>query len=78
MLARDRELDTWIEGYVCFFGDFNVTTPQRRSSTHSLSQSHTHTLTHMTGQQWLLGQVVPNIFSGFANFLIRKWVARIF
>ena len=52
------------DSYVFFFRDFNVTTPQRRSSTHSLS--HTHTLTHMTGQQWLIGQVVPD-FSGFAN-----------
>ena len=63
------------ERYVCvfFFGDFNVTTPPRRSSTHSLSQSHTHTrtLTHMTGQQWLGGQVVPD-FSGFANIFDHK------
>ena len=53
-----------------FFGDFNVTTPQRRSSTHSLSQSHTHThtLTHMTGQQWLIGQVVLDIFRGLQIF----------
>ena len=59
---------------MCFFrGDFNDTPPQRRSSTHSLSQTHTHThtLTHMTGQQWLIGQVVPD-FSGFANIFDPK------
>ena len=62
LLARDRECYMWIERYVFFCGDFNDTPPQRRSSTHSLSQTHTHThtLTHMTGQQWLIGQVVPD------------------
>ena len=62
-----------------FFGDFNVTTPQRRSPTHSLSHSHSHThsLTHMTGQQWLLGQVVPDI-SGLAKFFDPKWVSNVF
>ena len=57
---------------IVFFGDFNVTTPQRRSSphTHTLTLTNTLTLTHthMTGQQWLVGQVVPEeFFSGFAN-----------
>ena len=50
---------------VFFSGDFDATPPQRRL-THTLSLSHTHTLTHMTGQQWLIGQVVPD-FSGFEN-----------
>ena len=49
-----------------FFGDFNVTTPQRRSSphTHTLTLTNTLTLshTHMTGQPWLAGQVVPEEF----------------
>ena len=60
-------------------GDSDVTPTQRRSSTHSLSQSHTltHTLTH----DW------PTVadrssgsgyFSGFANFLIRKRFGKFF
>ena len=38
LLAVDREKDMRIERNVLFFGDFHVTTPQRRSSTHT----HTH------------------------------------
>ena len=33
-LVRDREEDTETDSYVFFFRDFNVTTPQRRSSQH--------------------------------------------
>ena len=49
LLTRNREIDMRIERYevfgdVFFFGDFNVATPQRRSSTHT--HSHKHTLTH--------------------------------
>ena len=51
---------------MCFLGDFNVTTPQRRLSprTHTLTLTNTLTLshTHMTGQPWLVGQVVPEEF----------------
>ena len=58
--VEDRELYVFFEDMCVFFGDFNVTTPQRRSS------PHTHT--HMTGQAGLAGQVVPKeFFSGFAN-----------
>ena len=77
MLARDRELDMETDRdvvlRVVFFGDFNDTPPQRRSSTHSLSQSlsHTHTHTHRCGQ------VVPD-FSGFANIFDHMWSARVF
>ena len=66
-----------IERYVLFFGDFNVTTPQRRSS----QLTHTQTLTHahMPGQQWLAGQVVPEeFFRVLQIFLDHKWSARIF
>ena len=69
-----------IERYV-FFGDFNVATPQRRSSTHTHTHKHklTHTHTHMTGQQWLAGQVVPEeFFRVLQIFLDHKWSARIF
>ena len=39
--------------------------------------SNTHT--HMTGQQWLVGQVVPEEFFGFCNlFLTKRWSAKIF
>ena len=44
-----------------FFGDFNVTTPQRCSSPHTHTHTHEHTNTH-TGQPWLVGQVVPEEF----------------
>ena len=53
---------------VFFGGDFNVTTPQRRSSTHSLSQSHTHTLTHTHDWPTVADRSSGSrYFSGFAN-----------
>ena len=56
-MIEDREI-------CVFFGDFNVTTPQRRSSTHSLSQSHTHTHDWPTVADRSSGS---RYFSGFAN-----------
>ena len=52
-----------------------------RHHTHTLTLTNTLTLshTHMTGQPWLAGQVVPEeFFSGFANIFGPKWSARIF
>ena len=42
---------------------------QRHNTTTSFfnTLTFTHTLTHMTGQQWLIGQVVPDFF-GFCKF----------
>ena len=52
-LSEDRELDVRKERYVFFFGDINVATPQRRSSTHySHSQAHTHSHTHTHTHDW--------------------------
>ena len=53
---------------MCFFRRL-----QRRDTATSFFHTHTliptHTHKHMTGQQWLTGQVVPEeFFSGFANF----------
>ena len=81
MLARDRELDMWIERYVFFFGDFSVTPPQRRSSTHSLSQSlsHTHTLTHTDVVKWFQIFRVLQIFlttCGQQEFFDRQGVTQ--
>ena len=83
LLVGDREKDMGTERIVFFFGDFNVTTSQRRSSPHTHTHSLTNTLTlshtHMIGQQWLVGQVVPEEFFGFCkNFWTKKWSARIF
>ena len=70
------------ERYVFFFGDFNVTTPQRRSSphTHTLTLTNTLTLshTHMTGQPWLAGQVVPEEFFGFCKIFGPQVVSKNF
>ena len=83
LLVGDREKDMGTERIVFFFGDFNVTMSQRRSSPHTHTHSLTNTLTlshtHMIGQQWLVGQVVPEEFFGFCkNFWTKKWSARIF
>ena len=51
LLVGDREKDMRTERDV-FFGDFIVTTPQRRSSPHTHTLTNTHT--HMTGQPWLV------------------------
>ena len=40
LLVRDREEDMEIDRYVVYFGDFNVTTPQRRSSPHTCTLTH--------------------------------------
>ena len=66
-----------------FFGDFNVATPQRCSSSHTHTHTHSRTQslshTHMTGQPWLAGQVVPEeIFSGFANIFEPQVVGKNF
>ena len=56
-----------------FFGDFNVTTPQRRSSTHSLSRSHTHTRTHTHDWPTVADRSSGSRdFSGFANIFDHK------
>ncbi len=56
---------------MCVFrGDFNGTPPQRRSSTHIFTHKHTHTHSHMIGQQWLIGQVVPDIFRVLQNIFL--------
>ena len=79
LLDRDRESDEETDRYVvlkCFFAE--TSTAHHHNVVLRRSLSHTHTLTHMTGQQWLTGQVVPD-FSGFANiFDPKKRVARIF
>ena len=66
---------------MCFYGDFNVATPQRRSSPHTLTLTNTQTLshTHMTGQPWLVGQVVPEeFFRVLQNFWDHMWSAKFF
>ena len=64
LLARDSEIDMRIERDMCFFRRL-----QHRDTATSFFNTHTHSLTptlthtpHMTGQQWLAGQVVPEEF----------------
>ena len=62
LLVRDREEDMETDRYV-FFSE--TSTSQHHNvvlqHTHTHTHTHTYTLTHMTGQQWLTGQVVPDI-----------------
>ena len=61
-----------------FSEDFNAGTLQHY--THTKTHTHTHTHTHMTGQEWLVGQVVPGGFGiskiGFCGD--HKWSATTF
>ena len=82
---REKEIEKWV-----FLKERNVffsetLTSQRRTvvrhHTHTLTLTNTLTLshTHMTGQPWLAGQVVPEeLFLGFAKYFWPKWSARIF
>ena len=60
-LFEDREI-------CVFFGNFNVTTPQRRSSqhTHTLTNTNTHTHAWPTVASRASGS--RGVFSGFANY----------
>ena len=69
---------------MCFFRRL-----QRHNAATSFVSTHTHTLTltntltlshtHMTGQPWLAGQVVPEeFFSGFAKFFGPQVVSKNF
>ena len=75
-LVGDREKDMRTERNV-FFSE----TSMSLQHTHTITLTNTLTLTHthMTGQPWLVGQVVPEEFFGFCkNFWTKKWSARIF
>ena len=82
LLARDSEIDMRIERDMCFFRRL-----QHRDTATSFFNTHTHSLTptlthtpHMTGQQWLAGQVVPEefFFRVLQIFLTKTGSARIF
>ena len=82
-LIEDRELDMRKERYVFFFGDFNVGTPQRRSSqhTHSHSQTHKHSHTHTHDWPTLASRSSGSrgvFFSGFAKFFGPQVVSKNF
>ena len=72
LLFEDRE--------ICgFFGDFNVTPPQRRSSqhTHTLTNTNTHTHAWPTVASRASGSRVV-FFSGFSNYFCSKVVGKSF
>ena len=52
MLVGDREKDMRTDRYVFFYGDFNVATPQLRSSTHTHAHTLTNTLTLTHAHDW--------------------------
>ena len=64
---------------MCFFGDFNVTTPKRRSSPHTYTLTHhththslTNTLTLTHTHDWptvASSQVVPEEFFQVLQFI---------
>ena len=77
VVDREREIEkgVFLEERNVFFSE--TSTSQRRNvvrlhtHTHTLTLTNTLTLshTHMTGQPWLVGQVVPEeFFSGFAIY----------
>ena len=75
-LVGDREKDMRTERNV-FFSE----TSMSLQHTHTITLTNTLTLTHthMTGQPWLVGQVVPEeFFRVLQIFLDHKWSARIF
>ena len=79
LLVRDREED--METDMCFFRRLqrhNTTTSFFTTHTHSQTQTLSHT--HMSGQPWLAGQVVPEefFFRVLQIFLDHKWSPRIF
>ena len=55
-----------------FFGDFNITPPQRRSSLHSHTHKHKHNHSHThawpteAAEKWFQ----RSFFSGFANYFL--------
>ena len=70
LLIGDREKDMRIERNVFLrrLQRHNTTTSFFTTHTHTLTNTLTLTHTHMTGQPWLVGQVVPEeFFSGFCN-----------
>ena len=68
-LVGDREKDVRTERNV-FFSE----TSMSLQHTHTITLTNTLTLTHthMTGQPWLVGQVVPEEFFGFCNIFWTK------
>ena len=76
MLVGGREKDMRTEKNV-FFSE--TSTSLQHTHTNTLTPTLTLTHTHMTGQPWLVGQVVPEEFFGFCNlFFDQKGSVRIF
>ena len=63
---------------MCFFAETSTTHHCNVVLQQTHFHKHTHTLTHMTGQQWRIGQVVPDIFRVLHIFLTRKRVGKFF
>ena len=66
----DRDFTCARERASSFFSE--TSTSQHHNVVHhthtqTLTNTLTFTHTHMTGQQWLVGQVVPGFFSGFCK-----------
>ena len=82
LLARDSEIDMRRERCVFFFGDFNVATPQRRSSTHTHTHTLTNTITFTHTHDWPTvasrASGSRGVFSGFANIFGPQVVSKNF
>ena len=68
---------------MCFFSETSTSRHRNvvlhHTHTHTPSQTQTLSHTHMTGQPWLAGQVVPEeFFSGFANIFGPQVVSKNF
>ena len=55
---------------MCFFGNFNVTTPKRRSSQHTHTHKHTHTRTHDWPTVASKGKWFQRSFFGFCKLFL--------